>query len=402
MNDSLFKEDLPGDSQKRKRKKKRSSKPKFIEYNQHQAMLLPPSIEEMIPEKHIVRTVNKVIDAMKIEALINTYKGGGRSSYDPLMILKVLVYGYVMKIYSSRKIAKSLREDINFMWLSGMQRPDFRTINNFRSGRLKGVIDQVFSSMVIFLTDSKYIKLEDYFVDGTKIEANANRYSYVWSGNTQRYKAATKEKIKELMKEIERINQEEEKKYGEKDLEELGEDAEITSEKIEEQVERLNKIIHQIGEKPKEKKDKNSGKKNRKLKSAVNRLNNKYLPKLRKYEQQEKIEGERSSYSKTDTDATFFRNKTDQLLPGYNVIIGTEEQIIVNYSLHQKASETDKFIPHMKKLNLITKGRKPDRAIGDGTYGSDENYNFLKKEKIGSYLKYPGFYQETTGATKKK
>ena len=165
MNDSLFKEDMTGDSQKRKRKKKRPSKPKFIEYNQNQVMLLPPSIEEMIPEQHIVRTVNRVIETMKIEALINTYKGGGRSSYDPLMLLKVLIYAYIMRIYSSRRIAKALREDINFMWIGGMQRPDFRTINNFRSGRLKGVIDQVFSSMVIFLTDNKYIKLENYFVE---------------------------------------------------------------------------------------------------------------------------------------------------------------------------------------------------------------------------------------------
>jgi transposase len=403
MNDSLFKEDMAGDSQKRKRKKKRLSKPKFIEYNQHQVMLLPPSIEEMIPEKHIVRTLNKVIDTMNIDALINTYKGGGRSSYDPTMLLKVLVYAYIMKIYSSRRIAKALREDINFMWLSGMQRPDFRTMNNFRSGRLKGVIDQVFSSMVIFLTDNKYIKLEDYFVDGTKIEANANRYSYVWSKNTQRYKAATKEKIKELLKEIEKINQEEEKKYGEKDLEELGDETDITSEKIKEEVEKLNKIISQIGEKPKgKKKDKNNGKKKRKLKSALNKLSNKYLPKLERYEEQENTEGPRSSFSKTDKDATFFRNKTDQLLPGYNLIIGTEEQIIVNYSLHQKASEVDKFVPHMGKLKHITNGRNPIRAIGDGTYGSDENYDFLKKEKIGSYLKYPGFYQETTGQAKKK
>jgi transposase len=403
MNDSLFKENIQVDSQKRKRKKKRSSKPKFIEYNQHQVMLLPPSLEEMIPVKHMVRTVNKVIEKMDIKALIETYKGGGRSSYDPLMLLKSLLYAYVMKIYSSRRIAKALREDITFMWLSGMQRPDFRTINNFRSGRLKGVINQVFSSMIIFLTDNKYIKLEDYFVDGTKVEANANRYSYVWSKNTQRYKAMTEDKIKELLKDIERINQEEEKEYGDKDLDELGDDTEISSEKIEVQVEKLNKMISQIGEKSEEKKkDKNSEKKNRKLKSAVNKLNNKYLPKLRKYEEQQKIEGIRSSYSKTDKDATFFMNKQNQYLPSYNIIIGTEEQLIVNYSLHQKASETDKFIPHMEKLKQITKGKNPNRVIGDGTYGSDENYDFLKQEKIGSYLKYPGFYQEVTGKAEKK
>lgn len=402
MNDSLFKENIAADSRNRKRKKKRASKPKFIEYNQHQVMLLPPSIEEMIPENHIVRTANKVIQTMNIEALIKTYKGGGRSSYDPLMLLKVLVYAYIMKIYSSRRIAKALREDINFMWISGMQRPDFRTINNFRSGRLKEVIDKVFSSMIIFLTDNKYIKLEDYFVDGTKIEANANKYSYVWSKNTQRYKAMTKDKIKELLKQIERINQQEQKEYGEKDLEELGDDAEISSEKIEEQVEKLNKIISQMGEKPEEKKkDKNSGKKKRKLKSAANKLSKKYLPKLRKYEQQERIEGLRSSYSKTDKDATFFMDKEKQYRPSYNIIIGTEEQLIVNYSLHQKASETDKFIPHMKKLRQITKGKNPTRVIADGTYGSEENYDFLKKEEIGSYLKYPGFYQEITGKAEK-
>jgi transposase len=108
------------DSQRRKRKKKRSSNPRFMEYNQHQEILLPPSIEDLIPGNHMVRTVNKVIEKMNIEALINTYKGGGRSSYDPLMLLKVLVYAYIMKIYSSRRISKGLREDINFMWLSGM------------------------------------------------------------------------------------------------------------------------------------------------------------------------------------------------------------------------------------------------------------------------------------------
>ena len=404
MKDSLFKEkDSREVSEMRRRKKKRASKAKFIEYNQHQVMLLPPSIEEIIPERHIVRTVNKVIETMDIKALIKTYKGGGRSSYDPGMLLKVLVYGYVMKIYSSRRIAKALREDVNFMWLSGMQRPDFRTINNFRSGRLKGVIDQVFSSMIIFLTDKKYIRLEDYFVDGTKIEANANKYSYVFSKSTRRYKDKTNKKIKDLLKEIERINQEEEEKYGKKDLEEMGEDTEISSEEIEEQIKKLNKIISQIGDNPEEKKeDKSKKEKKKKIKKAVSQIEKKYLPKLRKYEQQERIEGTRSSYSKTDTDATFFMSKTNQLLPGYNVIIGTEEQIIVNYSIHQKASETDKFIPHIKKLKQRTEGKKPKRITADGTYGSDENYEFLKKEKIGSYLKYPGFYQEVTGMARKK
>lgn len=398
MNYSLFKENTTNDSQTRKRKKKKASKPRFIEYNQDQQILLPPSLEELIPEKHIVRTVNKVIEAMNIEALIKTYKGGGRSAYNPIMLLKVLIYAYIMRIYSSRRISKALREDITFMWLSGNQKPDFRTLNNFRSGRLKGVIEEVFSSMIIFLTENKYIRLENYFVDGTKIEANANRYSYVWSKNTQRYKASTKEKIKQIIKQIEEVNKEENKKYGDKDLEELGEDAQqISSDKIEKQVEKLNNIISQISESSQqEQKDnkKDQRDKIRELNKAVNQLSKKYLPKLKKYEQQEKILGQRNSYSKTDKDATFFVNKEKQSRPSYNLIIGTEQQIIVNYSLHQKSSESDKFIAHINKLKRISNHNKPQRVIGDGAYGSEENYDFLNREGIESYLKYSGFYQQ--------
>lgn len=404
MIDSLFKEEGAKEvSEMRKRKKKKASKAKFISYEQHQIKLLPPSIEELIPEKHIVRTVNKVIETMDLKALINTYKGGGRSSYSPEMMLKVLVYAYVMKIYSSRRISKALREDINFMWISGQQMPDFRTINNFRSSRLKKAIEEVFSSMIIFLTERKYIKLENYFVDGTKLEASANRYSYVWASNTRRYKEGVKEKIKGLLREIERVNLEENEVYGEKDLEELGEEAEISSESIEEEVKRLNKIISQIEDKPEsEKKDKDrKSEEKKKIKKAAAELNKKYLPKLKKYEDQERILNGRSSYSKTDQDATFMMSKTNQILPSYNVIIGTEEQLIVNYSLYQKASETDKFIPHVKKLKEITRGKMPVRMVGDGTYGSDENYNYIEEQSIESYLKYPGFYQETRGQANK-
>lgn len=443
MDYTLFGENAKEDYQIRKRKKKRPSEPKFKDYNQNQLMLLPPSTEDMIPEKHIVRTVNRVIDNMKIDPLVKTYKGGGRKAYDPLMLLKVLVYAYLMRIYSSREIAKALRENVNFMWLSGMQRPDFRTINNFRSGRLKKVMEGLFSSMVMFLSENKYIKIEDYFVDGTKIEANANKYSYVWANNTKRYKKNVQKKIKELIEHINKVNEEENKRYGDRDLEELGEDAlEITSEKIEKQVERLNKIINPTSEdteskrddeekeqeekeekksknkskrdkrdkKDKEKKEENKelkekqrGNKNkrRELQKALNQISKKYLPKLKKYEQQERILGQRSSYSKTDIDSTFFRNKEEQYRPGYNVIIGTENQIILNYSLHQKASETDKFIEHMSKLKQITNQNMPKRVIGDGAYGSEENYDFLEKENIESYLKYTGFYQEEIKGVKR-
>lgn len=366
-----------------KRKKKKGSSPVFKPYLQHQAMLLPPSLEELIPDNHIVRVVNKTIDGLNLEPLVATYKGGGSSSYHPLMMMKVLVYAYLTRVYSSRMISKALREDVNYMWLSGMQRPDFRTINLFRSSRLKGVIDQVFGSMIEFCIANKYIKLENYFVDGTKMEANARKTSYVWSKNTERYKEATQKKIKELLKHIEEVNRQEDAEYGERDLEELGNESTITSEKLKEQVEKLNTIINPT----KPRKQSSGGG------QALKELQTKQLPKLERYEEQERLLAGRNSYSKTDKDATFFKMKNDQLLPAYNVMIGTENQYIINYSIHQKASEADQFIKHFTKLTWMT-GLIPDNVIGDAAYGSDENYAFLEEHGIGNYLKYNTYHRD--------
>ena len=128
--------------------KKNQGKVTFKPYSQEQAMLLPPSLAEMIPEEHLVRVVNRVVDEMDISAIVAKYKGGGTSAYHPRMMLKVLIYAYVERNYSSRGIAKALRENVNFMWLSGMNRPDHRTINGFRGERMKGAIEEVFASVV--------------------------------------------------------------------------------------------------------------------------------------------------------------------------------------------------------------------------------------------------------------
>jgi transposase len=388
--ESLFKEELvPEVSKVRKRKKRKASKAVFIDCRQNQSMLLPPSLEELIPEEHLVRVVNSAINKLDLSSLLESYKGGGRSAYDPAMMLKVLVYSYLSKVYSSRRIAKALREDVNFMWISGMNKPDFRTINNFRSGRLKDSIDKVFTSMLIFLMDNKLVKLENYFVDGTKLDANANKHTYVWASNTARYKASTVKKIEELLKQIKKINDEENKSYGDHDLEETGDGAEpITSEKLKEQVNKLNEIIKNIGDKEPEKK--------KKLNQAANKIKKTLIPKLEKYEQQEGYLEGRGSYSKTDKDATFFLNKANQLLPGYNVIIGTENQIIVNYNIYRKPSDSDNFIDHVENFNSKTNSY-PQRVIGDGAYGTEENYKYIEAKGIENYLKYREFNREQTG-----
>lgn len=365
----------------RQLRKKTKSKQVFKPYRQDQVMLLPPSLEELIPANHLVRVVNRTIDGLNLDPLLSTYEGGGASAYHPKMMLKVLVYAYLSKLYSSRRIAKALREDVNAMWLSGMQRPDFRTINLFRSGRLKDVIDQVFSSMVLFLIDNKYIDLHEYFVDGTKLRADNNRHKVVWAKNTKRYKDNAQRKIKELLQHIESVNDQENERYGDNDLEELGEHTTLTSEDVKEQVARLNKMITQTAP-PK------------RTAKAVKELQTTLLPKLEKYEQQEKTLAGRNSYAKTDPDATVFRTKDDQLLPAYNLLLGTQRQFIVNYSFHQqKGSETDGFIAHLARL-YQSLGCYPTLIMGDSAYGSEENYHFLANNSIGNYLKYNTFHLE--------
>jgi len=147
-------------------------------------------LEVDIPQNHPVRIVNDTINRLDDAIFDAAYPGGGRDSYHPKMLTKVVVFAYLQRIYSSRQIAKAVRENIMFMWIAGRQCPDFRTINRFRSDRMKDVLQTVFTTVLGFLAEEKYVKLEHYFVDGTKIEANANRYTFVWG------KAVVKQKMK--------------------------------------------------------------------------------------------------------------------------------------------------------------------------------------------------------------
>ena len=246
---------------------------------------MPTDIEALIPERHLVRVVNKSIERMNIDPLLDQYKGGGTSSYHPKMMLKVLVYAYTQKMYSSRQIAKALRENIHFMWISGNNTPDFRTINRFRSSRMKAVIDEIFKSVLELLIEDGYVQLENYFLDGTKIEANANKYSWVWAKTTKNYKEKVQARILELMDRIEKANQDENERYGDNDLEELG-SGPIDEEKIEKKIQELNERLAKKTGAKKEAKD-------------LKKIESEYLPRLKKYQEQERKLAGRNSYSKT-------------------------------------------------------------------------------------------------------
>ena len=179
-------------------------RPVFKEYNQGQTVLFPESLDVYIPKNHPVRIISKVVDRLNIQPILERYKGGGTSSYHPRMMLKILFYAYLNNIYSSRKIAQALRENIYFMWLSGKQFPDFRTINNFRSKRLKGIIHQLFKRVVLLLSELGLVDISSViYTDGTKLRANARKNSFVWRKSVEKYKSRLESKLENIIKEIE-------------------------------------------------------------------------------------------------------------------------------------------------------------------------------------------------------
>jgi transposase len=362
----------------------------YLQYTMDQ-LCLPMNLEEDIPEHHLVRVVNAAVNRLDDAIFDAAYPGGGRDSYHPKMLTKVIIYAYTQRIYSSRQIAKAVRENIPFMWLAGRQRPNFRTLNRFRSQRMRDVLETVFTAILQFLADEKYISLEHYFMDGTKIEANANRYTFVWGKAVKKHKVKLQEKVHALFADIEAAEDQEERECHERDLPELGESSELSSEKLEEAVQKLEA---QLLEKPKDKP----------LKKVVRKLRKDLLPRLLKYEQYQTLLGERNSFSKTDPDATFMRMKEDhmrngQLKPGYNVQIGTENQFILAYSLHHRPTDTRCLQPHLEKAKQIF-GKFPQTVIADAGYGSEENYAYLEKEKIQAVVKYGNYHKEKSKAWK--
>lgn len=378
-------------------------------------MLLPADLEAQIPPKHLVRVVNAFIEKMDLSRLLAQYKGGGTSSYHPKMLLKVLVYAYTQQLYSSRKIAKALRENLYFMWLAGNQQPDFRTINRFRSEVLKEVIEEIFTAVLELLIAEGYVKLENYFLDGTKLEANANKYSWVWAKSTRRYKQRLQEQVKELILQIEQVNEAENAEYGERDLEEMGPDEPLDSQKLEQKIQELNQRLKAQADPPaerpteaaeppeqaaksKKKRGPRGKSKLQKAQDALKKLEDDCLPRLKKYEDQEDKLAGRNSYSKTDVDATFMRMKDDpmrngQLKPGYNLQMGTEGQFVVGFSVHQRPADPGCLVPHLNGVKEQL-GRLPKKIIADSGYGSEENYAYLNQEQLGNYVKYNTFGKE--------
>jgi len=349
----------------------------FKSYNQNDNLLFPPCLGDFIADNDPVRVLNAVVDHLDIRSLEDSYEGGGASSYHPRMLLKVVFYAYLQNVYSGRKMEQLLRRDVNFMWLSGMQAPDFNTINLFRRNRLAPVVDDLFTQVVEMLVENKFVSLEVQYIDGTKIEANANRYTFVWKKATKTNREKLDKKVKDVLSEAERqLNIE---------LAEKREEVMSSSE----MAERTERILEKMDE---------AGVGDKALRKAVKSVKEESVAKMKEYEDKLEVLGERNSYSKTDHDASFMRMKEDamnngQTKPGYNVQISTENQFITHYSTSWRPGDWGTFIPHLDTFKMRF-GRQSREVVADSGYGNEENYEYMEGHGIEGYVKYPMFHTE--------
>ena len=345
--------------------------------NRKQNLLLPPSLDELVPENHMVRVVDAVIDRLDISDILSTYRGGGNSAFNPKMMLKVLVFAYLSNVYSSRRIEELLKRDIYFMWLAGMKRPDFRTINYYRGKRLKEGFDAVFTQVVRLLHEEGFVSLKVQYIDGTKIESVANKYTFVWRGSVEKYDARLKAKTEALLRQIEQNHAIENQENPVPE--------ELTAEEVTKRVERIKEKVDA----------ENLGKEERK---ALKQIETDSVPRMNRYRGQLETMGPRNSYSKTDPDATFMRMKEDamlngQLKPGYNVQISTENQFITNFGIYQRPTDTLTMISYLESFKARY-GMQSEEIVADSGYGSEENYEYMFSNGMTPYVKYNMFHVE--------
>ena len=344
-------------------------------YSTKQIILFPQRIDEDIAENDPVRIVSDIVDKLDISPFHKLYSYIVRCPYHPRMMLKVIIYAYMNNVYSCRRIEKLLLRDIHYIWLSGYEKPDFITINRFRN-RVKEEIDKIFTQLVLILAERGYVSLDVEYVDGTKIESKANKYTFVWRKNVERNRPRLIEKIKSLLAQIdESIAQDNAKPED---------TMEITPSQLADISAELNASLADTSE-GKQTEDR---RKRRKLAKELDE----HRKKLEEYDRQ------LESNAGITRDGLLMRMKEDamnngQTKPGYNLQIATENQFITNFALFPNPTDTLTYIPFMESFRERY-GKFPSTEVADSGYGSEENYQFMENNGAAAYVKYNRFHLE--------
>ena len=352
-------------------------------YN-NKRLFLTVNPNEDIAENDPVRVVDAIVEGLDLREFKKLYHEKGRCPYHPKMMLKIILYAYMNNIYSCRKMERAVQRDIHYIWLAAQERPDFVTINRFRN-RVKKEINNIFTQVVLVLADKGFITLDVEYIDGTKIESKANKYTFVWRKTVEKNRAKLQEKIRVLLGQIDDA---------------VAQDKAAETDKVDFTPDTLTSLITELQDSlsaEPESADKERQKRRREKKRLVKELE-KHRDKLGEYDGRLEQIGERNSMSKSDPDATFMRMKEDamnngQTKPGYNLQISAENQFITDYALFPNPTDTLTLIPFLNSFP-DRYGHLPSIAVADSGYGSEENYRFMDEAGMEAYVKYNRFHLE--------
>ena len=362
----------------------------YTSFSLYYQIKLPLDLEISIPSDDPVRLVSAFVEEMDLSELYKTYSRIRKNQATPRQMLKLVIYAVMNRIYSSRDIQKACKRDINFMYLlEGMPAPDHATIARFISLHFSACAKVLLAQMSDLLYLLGEISGKTIFIDGTKIESAANKYTFVWKRAITKNQARLYTKLSSFVAECEEL-------YG---IRTVYQDriSIHTLKRLKKQLCRIKVqegivFVHGIGRRKTQ------------LQKSLEQLDQ-YLEKLKEYTKKLYTLWDRNSYSKTDPDATFMRMKEDamlngQLKPAYNIQHGVDSEYITWIDISPHPTDTRTLIPFLKDMESHL-GFKYSEVVADAGYESEENYLFIEKNGQTAYIKPQNYEISKTRKYKK-
>ena len=359
-------------------------------YNACYQIKLPLQMETMIPSDDPVRLLSAFVEGMDLSDLYATYDRIRKNQVSPRQMLKITIYAAMNRIYSSRDIESACKRDINFMYLlEGAPAPDHSTIARFISMHLSQCSKQIMAQVGSILLEIGEISGENIFIDGTKIESVANKYTFVWKKSVTKNMVKLTDKICMFCAECEEL-------YGFKIV--------YKNQVSLHTLKRLRKKLYKLVADENVEFVYGSGKRKTVLQRSIETLEE-YIEKLKEYNHKLYLCGTRNSYSKTDIDATFMRMKEDamlngQLKPAYNLQHGVDSEYVTWLDIFSAPTDTSTLIPFLKDME-DSLPFKYTNIVADAGYESEENYVFIESNGQNGYIKPQNYELSKTRKFKK-
>jgi transposase len=329
-------------------------------YLPEQNLLLPPSLRDWLPESHLVYCVSDVVDQLDLSAIESLYEeeDRGQPPYHPRMMTKILLYGYCVGVFSSRRIQKRLVEDVAFRVLAAGNEPDFRTIADFRKIHLKA-LEELFQQVLGLVLEVGALKLGRVVLDGSKVKANASKHKAMSYGRMEETEKRLRKEVRELLKRAEAVDEEEDKRYG----------RERQGEELPEELQRRETRIARI----------------REAKKALEERAREKAASEGKVDQEAKPKS-KDQYNFTDPESRILKG-SDGFVQGYNSQVAVEPtwQLIVGQTVTQAANDKQQMVPLIEATEEQS-GQKPEEVLADSGYCSEENLKYLAKRRMEGFV----------------